>query len=97
MFTLPSRRVTLRVSLVLLSLVIACSGPGEACESESDERNREMSEELMAGASIPPKVTSIEAKLAVPVTTYTVTTETPLRGIDLPPVFIPLAELEFPR
>ena len=65
----------------MAALLIGCTGPGEQCESNEDKRNREMSQQMMLSASIPPKVTSIEAKLAVPVTTYTVTTQPPVMGL----------------
>lgn len=74
-----NRRRVLWALLVLLSLIVAC-GPGEMCETESDKSSRESNERMQQQflmASQPPSVSRIEAKLAVPVTTYTVTASYP--------------------
>jgi hypothetical protein len=74
-----NRRRALWAMLVLLALIVAC-GPGEMCESDSDRQNREMRQyfdnqqkQLASEAHDPPRVLRLEAKLKVPVTTYTVT------------------------
>lgn len=65
--------------LVLLALIVAC-GPGEICESDQDKQSRLFNEQVIRQLNeraneqfLPPSVTKLEAKLAVPVTTFTVT------------------------
>jgi hypothetical protein len=65
--------------LVLLAVIVGCTGPGEMCESDSDRQNRQMhayfenqERQRASEAHDPPRVLRLEAKLKVPVTTYTV-------------------------
>src|SRR4051812_22846982 len=70
-----NRRRALWGLLVLLALIVAC-GPGEFCESDQAKDDRQRQDLLslqITQATLPPTVTKLEAKLTVPVTTFTVT------------------------